>query len=123
MMEDYQNGTAFLNIFNFLGSAMYNGETHLSKGEGMFPVKPDEAKPIVYGQNVYGGNRIWSIGAKTEYPQLCMAIINWLATPEGRMTAEYGPKDVCWKYDENGNTLLHRSWKSSKDRCKDTNDR
>ena len=23
---------------------------------------------------------------------------------EGRMTAEYGPKDVCWYYDENGKT-------------------
>ena len=27
MVEDYQNGTAFLNVFNFLGSAMYNSET------------------------------------------------------------------------------------------------
>ena len=35
-----------------------------------------------------------------------MAIINWLATPEGRMTLEYGPKDVCWYYDENGKTCF-----------------
>ena len=33
-----------------------------------------------------------------------MAILNWLSTPEGRMTAEYGPKDVCWYYDEDGKT-------------------
>ena len=57
-------------------------------------------------RNVYGGNRIWSIGAKSEYPELCMAILNWLSTPEGRMTAEYGPKDVCWYYD----CLLYTSW-------------
>lgn len=102
MVEDYQNGTAFLNIFNFLGSAMYNSEAHAAEGKAMYPCPPSEAKPLIYGQNVYGGNRIWSIGAKTEYPELCMAILNWLSTPEGRMTSEYGPEGVCWYYDDNG---------------------
>ncbi len=106
MQEDYQNGTAFLNVFNFMGSALYNSPDHLAAGKGMFPVKPTDATPIRYGLNVYGGNRIWSIGANTEYPELCMAIINWLTTPEGRMTSEYGPKDVCWYYDENGKTCF-----------------
>lgn len=102
--EDYQNGAAFLNIFNFLGSALYNSDSHAAEGKAMYPCPPAEARPICYGQNIFGGNRIWSIGANTEYPELCMAIINWLSTPEGRMTAEYGPKDVCWYYDEDGKT-------------------
>lgn len=106
MMEDFQNGTAFLNIFNFLGSSLYNSDIHASEGKAMYPCPPADAQPIAYGQNVYGGNRPWTIGAKTEYPELCMAIINWLATPEGRMTLEYGPKDVCWYYDENGKTCF-----------------
>ncbi|WP_026494979.1 ABC transporter substrate-binding protein [Butyrivibrio sp. WCD3002] len=106
MQEDYQNGTAFLNVFNFMGSALYNTPDHLESGKAMFPVKPSKATPIRYGLNVYGGNRIWSIGANTEYPELCMAIINWLSTPEGRMISEYGPKDVCWYYDENGKTCF-----------------
>ena len=106
MMEDYQNGTAFLNIFNFLGSALYNSDAHAAEGKAMYPVPPAEARPIIYGQNVYGSNRIWSIGAKTEYPELCMAILNWLSTPEGRMTLEYGPKDVCWYYGEDGLTYF-----------------
>lgn len=106
MVEDYQNGTAFLNIFNFLGSAMYNSDIHAAEGKAMYPVPPAEAQPIAYGQTVYGGNRPWTIGAKTEYPELCMAILNWFATPEGRMTVEYGPKDVCWYYDENGKTCF-----------------
>ncbi len=106
MVEDYQNGTAFLNVFNFLGSAMYNSETHAAEGKAMYPCPPADAQPIAYGQNIYGGNRPWTIGAKTEYPELCMAIINWLATPEGRMTAEYGPEGVCWYYDENGKTCF-----------------
>lgn len=106
MLEDYQNGTAFLNVFNFMGSALYNSEAHAAEGKAMYPVPPTEAEPIAYGQSIYGGNRIWSIGNYTEYPELCMAILNWLSTPEGRMTAEYGPKDVCWYYDENGKTCF-----------------
>jgi len=106
MSEDYQNGTAFLNIFNWMGSGLYNTDTHISEGKAMYPVKPADAVPIVYGQNIYGGNRIWSIGANTEYPELCMAILNWLCTPEGRLTAEYGPQGVCWDYNEEGNTYL-----------------
>lgn len=114
MVEDYQNGTAFLNVFNFLGSSLYNSEAHAAEGKAMYPCIPSEARPIAYGQNVYGGNRPWTIGAKTEYPELCMAIINWLATPEGRMTFEYGPKDVCWYYDENGKTQFTELGRTAK---------
>lgn len=114
MLEDYQNGTAFLNVFNFMGSALYNSDAHAAEGKAMYPCPPAEARPIIYGQNVYGGNRIWSIGNNTEYPELCMAILNWLATPEGRMTAEYGPKDVCWYYDENGKTQFTELGRAAK---------
>ena len=85
---------------------MYNSEAHAAEGKAMYPCPPAEAQPIAYGQNIYGGNRPWTIGANTEYPELCMAIINWLATPEGRMTMEYGPEGVCWYYDENGKTCF-----------------
>lgn len=104
MTEDFQNGTAFFNYFNWMGSGLYNSDTHAQAGKGMYPLVPTEATPICYGQNVYGSNRIWTIGAKTEYPELCMAILNWLSTPEGRMTSEYGPKGVTWYYDDNGKT-------------------
>jgi len=104
--EDFKNGAAFFTIFNWMGSGTYNSEAHVGEGKGMFPVAPEAATPICYGQNVYGGNRIWSIGADTKYPELCMAIINWLSTPEGKMTDLYGPKDVTWSYDKNGKTIL-----------------
>lgn len=98
MSEDYQNGTAFWNVFNFMGSASYNTDEHVkNQGKAMYPVCPENARPIVYGQNVYGGNRLWTIGSKTAYPELCMAIVNWFSTPEGYMTIKYGPKDVCWE--------------------------
>lgn len=104
--EDFQNGAAFFTIFNWMGSGTYNTEAHLKAGKGMYPVAPLDAVPIAYGQNIYGGNRIWSIGANTEYPELCMAILNWLSTPEGFMTSQMGPKGVTWDYDKNGKTVL-----------------
>ena len=103
-LEDYQNGVSFFTPFNYLGSAVYNTTDNLNTGRAMLTLIPEEATPINYGQNIYGGDYVWSIGSNTEYPELCMAIINWLATPEGRMTQLYGPKDVCWYYDENGKT-------------------
>src|SRR5574344_2216911 len=104
MGENYKNGTAFFNIFNWMASLAYNTDAHTAAGKAMYPVRPEKASPIVYGQSVYGGNRIWSIGAKTEYPELCMAILNWLSTPEGFMTTLYGPKGLTWDYDKDGKT-------------------
>lgn len=103
-LEDYQNGVAFFTQFDYLGSDVFNSTTNLDAGKAMLTLAPAEATPINYGQNIYGGDYVWSIGDNSEYPELCMAIINWLATPEGRMTQLYGPKDVCWYYDENGKT-------------------
>lgn len=99
-----QNGGTFFSIFNFAGSLSFNSDRHLNENKMMLTFTPAQATPIVYGMNVMGGNRVWSIGAKTQYPELCMEIINWLSTPEGRLISEYGPKDVCWYYDDEGNT-------------------
>ena len=97
MAEDYQNGTAFWNVFNWMASGCYNSDTHVKdQGKAMYPVTPKDARPIVYGQSVYGGNRVWTVGSKTAYPELCLAIINWFSTPEGYMTIEYGPRGYCW---------------------------
>ena len=106
MSEDYQNGTAFWNIFNWMASGTYNTAAHIEAGKGMYPVVPKKARPIVYGQTVYGGERIWSIGADTKYPELCMAIINWFSTPEGFLTCQYGPKGVIWDIGKDKKTYL-----------------
>lgn len=106
MIEKVQNGGVFFSIFNYAGSLAYNKEEHYGENKIMESLVPTEARPIVYGLSTLGGNRIWSIGANTQYPELCMEIINWLCTPEGRLTMDYGPKGLCWDYDENGKTYL-----------------
>lgn len=112
MSEKVQAGGTFFSIFNYAGRSSYNTQEHMDAGKMMLSLTPSEASPIVYGMDVLGGNRIWSIGAKTEYPELCMEIINYLCTPEGRMEMEYGPQGVTWDYDENGNTYFTELGKS-----------
>ena len=106
MIAKVQNGGTLFSIFNYSGSLGYNTKEHTSAGKLMYCMKPEDALPIVYGMNTLGGDRVWSIGAKTEYPEKCMEIINYLATPEGRMTMEYGPKGYTWDYDDQKHAYL-----------------
>lgn len=106
MIAKVQNGGTLFSIFNYSGSLGYNTQEHTSAGKLMYCMKPEDASPIVYGMNTQGGDRVWSIGAKTEYPEKCMEIINYLATPEGRMTMEYGPKGYTWDYDDQKHAYL-----------------
>lgn len=106
MSEDYKTGAALFNIFDWMGSGLYNTKEHLDAGKAMMPLAAADQKNVAYGLNVNGGNRVWTIGAKTQYPELCMAIINWLSTPEGVMTYNYGPKGVTWDYDKDGSPIL-----------------
>ena len=49
-----------------------------------------------------GGNRAWSIGANCQYPERALEIIDWLCSEEGIIVQYYGPKGLCWDYDDNG---------------------
>ena len=102
MSEKLKAAGTFWSIFNYAGSMAFNTTEHLEDGKYMYAMVPEEAKPIVYGLGNQGGNRIWSIGADTEYPELCLAVLDWLATPEGSMTMWYGPKGLMWDYNEQG---------------------
>lgn len=102
MSQKVKSGGVFWGIFNYASSMVYNTQNHLEEGKMMYARVPDEATPIVYGMNTVGGNRIWSVGAHTAYPELCLAILDYLATPEGSMTMWYGPRGLMWDYNEEG---------------------
>lgn len=102
MSEKVKAGGTFWSIFNYAGSMAYNTDEHMASGRYMYACVPDEATPIVYGMSDVGGNRIWSIGATTEHSEICLAIIDYLATPEGSLTMWYGPKGLMWDYGEDG---------------------
>ena len=106
MYEKVQAGGVLFSIFNYSGSLGYNSVEHLAEGKYMSALVPTEARPIVYGMSTAGSNRVWAIGSNTAHPEKCMEIINWLCTPEGVMTYNYGPQGLCWDYDENGYAYL-----------------
>lgn len=99
-------GGTFFSIFDYAGNNLFNTDEHIKENKIMRSLVAEEASPIVYGQKTTGGNCYWGIGAQTQYPELCMEIINYLATPEGYMNIEYGPRGVTWDYDEKGNTYF-----------------
>ncbi len=102
MAEKMINGGCYFSLFDYAGSNYYNNEAHIGENKVMLPLLPQKAAPAVYELSKYGSYQIWSIGANTKYPELCMEMINWLCTPEGFMTMEYGKQGVNWDYDENG---------------------
>lgn len=106
MAAKVANGGVFMSVFDFSGRDLYNTQEHLSEGKAMLSLVPESATNIVYGLNENGGDRIWSIGSKTAYPELCMQIIDWCASPEGAMTIWYGLQGVHWDYDEDGYTYF-----------------
>ncbi len=113
MSEKMSAGGAFFSIFNYAGSGVFNGEEKSAKNQIMLPLIPKDATPIIYDTSTTGTGYEWCIGAQTQYPELCMSILNWLSTPEGYLTYFYGPKasapdanDGCWCYGSDGNLYL-----------------
>jgi len=100
MSEKLKNGGTFWSIFNYAGSMAYNNDKHMSEGKYMYTMVPEDATPIVYGLGSTGGIRLWTIGNYTKYPEKCLEILDWLATPEGSMTMWYGPRGLTWDYNE-----------------------
>lgn len=108
MTEKMKAGGCFFSIFKYAGQDIYNTAEHIADDKMMCSLIPSEATPIIMDVSTEGSGYEWTIGATTEYPELCMEIINWLATPEGALTYWYGPQgeDGCWDYDEDGNLYL-----------------
>lgn len=102
--EKIEAGGCLSSIVDYAGQELYNSEEHIARNKLMCSLIPNEASPVIYEPTDRGYE--WTISARTEYPELCMEIINWLATPEGALTCLYGPRGACWDYDEDGNLYL-----------------
>jgi len=102
----YLSGAAMFNIFSWI-AGNFNTEAHKAEGKIMMPVVAQDQKNTTFGLNVYGGNRVWAIGANSHYPELAMQIINWFASPEGVLTYNYGPLGVTWDYDDDGEPYMN----------------
>ncbi|WP_304532864.1 hypothetical protein [Faecalibaculum rodentium] len=97
-----RNGTVLWSPQDFSGSLLYNTEQHIADNKLFASLVPEEARTAVWGLSTAGNERPWSIGAKSVYPEKAMQLLNWLFTPEGAMTIQYGIQGLMWDYDSNG---------------------
>ena len=109
MGEKVKAGGTFWSIFNYAGSSIFNTAEHLDAGKYMYTFVPEEATPISYGLSLTGGNRIWTIGADAEYPELCLAVINWLATPRRQPDHVVRPQGPDLGLRRRGRRVFHRA--------------
>ncbi len=87
-LQDYQSNVAFWK---------YSPIFQESPSENQFAtVFPEDSSPIIYGKSVYGSENLWTISATSEQPELCLAIINYISTPEGILSLLYGQKKENW---------------------------
>ena len=87
-LQDYQSNVAFWK---------YSPIFQEFSSENQFTtVFPEDSSPIIYGKSVYGSENLWAISATSEHPELCLAIINYISTPEGILSLLYGPKKENW---------------------------
>lgn len=114
-IKKIKNGGTMFSVFNHAGSLAYNESMHTKAGKMMQAMKPLQACPIVYGLNTGGNGSILCIGAASKYPEKCMEVVNWMSTPEGYLTMRYGPKGVCWKYNDQRKTELTELGKKCKE--------
>lgn len=100
-LQDYQNNVAFWK---------YSPIFQESPSENQFTtVFPEDSSPIIYGKSVYGSENLWTISATSEHPELCLAIINYISTPEGVLSLLYGPKKENWNIKKGNLELISQT--------------
>lgn len=100
-LQDYQSNVAFWK---------YSPIFQESPSENQFTtVFPEDSSPIIYGKSVYGSENLWTISATSEHPELCLAIINYISTPEGILSLLYGPKKENWNIKKGNLELISQT--------------
>ncbi|WP_082614773.1 ABC transporter substrate-binding protein [Paenibacillus sp. Soil787] len=107
----YKDGQVLFAQFPWVSSS-YNSPENTSAGKGFQFVPFADEQMSSSGFSPYGGQRIWSIGAKTKYPDRVMQFLNWLYTPEGIEESNYGPKGLIWDIKDGKPTLTDFGYKA-----------
>jgi len=80
----------------------YNSAERAANKEGFTTFLIGDSAPAVQTISTQGGNWPWGLGANTEYADRALEVLDWLCSEEGIIVSNYGPKGLCWDYDENG---------------------
>lgn len=80
----------------------YNSADKAANKDGFTTFMIEDSAPAMQTLSTSGSNRMWALGANTEYADRCLEIIDWLSSEEGMIIQSYGPKGLTWDYDEDG---------------------
>jgi putative aldouronate transport system substrate-binding protein len=106
-----KDGQVFFSQFPWLDN-VYNSPEHTSVGKGIQLVPFQDEKIFSYGQNPYGGVRIWAIGSKAKDPARIIQFMDWLYSPEGMLESSYGPKGLAWDIKDGKAFVTDYGWKA-----------
>lgn len=78
----------------------------------------EDSAPLQRTTAASGGNRLWALGANTQYADRALEVLEWMSTEEGAIVSNFGPKGLCWDYDENGEPVMTElGWKCYEDKA------
>lgn len=80
----------------------YNSADRAANRDGFTTFLIEDSAPAMQTISTTGSNRMWALGADTEYADRALEIIDWLCSEEGMIIQSYGPKGLCWDYGEDG---------------------
>lgn len=94
-------GRTMFTFWEWATGTFDNPENHANK-VGFRAVMAEDEK--VLSQQLCPIGRTWTtaVSSATEYPELCMQVVDYLYSPEGTMTMLNGPEGVCWNINADG---------------------
>lgn len=77
----------------------------------------EDSAPQQLTNSTAGGNRLWALGANTEYAERALEVIEWMCTEEGAIESTYGPKGLCWDYVDGVPVMTDFGWTCQEDKA------
>lgn len=100
MLQKLKDGKGVCTIS---GGTFYN-EEHSDDGKAMYPVVPDKA--LIATTKVQSHDQWLSVNAGSDHVDLAKQVVDYLGSTLGMMEMTYGPKGLCWDYDNDGKAYL-----------------
>ena len=95
----------------------YNSAEKAANKDGFTTFMFEDSAPAMQTISTSGSDRMWALGANTEYADRCLEIIDWLCSEEGIIIQNYGPKGLTWDYGEDGVPYMTEfGWQCQEDR-------
>ena len=96
----------------------YNSADKAANKDGFTTFMFEDSAPAMQTLSTSGSSdRMWALGANTQYADRALEVIDWLCSEEGIIIQNYGPKGLTWDYGEDGVPYMTDfGWQCQEDR-------